>query len=490
MKFKSISHDISLSFAIGFAFCFLLSCELAINPFTLYSGYDSCIFEQMGLGIIKGYTPYVDLFDHKGFLLYLINASGLWMFSGHAGLYILLSLSLSATYLCWLRMADYLVSPSLRHIPALLALLFALIFEGGNMTETWSLFWISLPIYYLVRYLTRRQIISLPECFCIGVCISMAANLRLNNIVPAFTVCLYMFIDLCFRRAFRQLTYSILAVLGGFFVVTMALVGLYIALYGMQHLDAYWFACIGFNLCYIDQFRHETLWQASGFYFPLLTLLVMLCQPHNHRNRLVWFTFCSFLLTLLTTGTAYFAHYFTLFAPHIVLTISLSLTRTYSISLHVWRLAGIGLLALLAGLVAVFHSDIQQKIEDYCSREQAIRECASCLSSLLPQQKSSVWNYNTMMKGANILTRAGIVQCNRIFLQYQVEGSYGVEEIGTIEEIRPEVILVDEHTRWGGGIRTDALESFGTTKDSIFIAKDYRRYYQSETLGVCIYVKR
>ena len=76
--------------------------HLTVNPFTLYNGYDQAIFEQMGLGMLQGRIPYVDLFDHKGFLLYIINAAGLWLSPGHLGIYLILSLSLSLTFLCWL----------------------------------------------------------------------------------------------------------------------------------------------------------------------------------------------------------------------------------------------------------------------------------------------------------------------------------------------------------------------------------------------------
>ena len=89
-----LKRDIVYSLAVGFTFCFIFNFALTVNPFTLYSGYDQSIFEQVGLGMLQGRIPYVDLFDHKGFLLYVINAIGLWISPGHLGIYILLSLYL------------------------------------------------------------------------------------------------------------------------------------------------------------------------------------------------------------------------------------------------------------------------------------------------------------------------------------------------------------------------------------------------------------
>ncbi len=56
-----------------------------------------------------------------------------------------------------------------------------------------------------------------------------------------------------------------------------------------------------------------------------------------------------------------------------------------------------------------------------------------------------------MIAGANILQCAGILQCNRIFLPFQTDEQYGVAEVGELEEMRPDVILVDENTLWGEG---------------------------------------
>lgn len=470
----SLKRDIALALVVGFAFCFLFCYALALNPFTLYSGYDQSIFEQMGLGMLQGRIPYADLFDHKGFLLYLINAAGLLLSPGHTGIYCLLSLSLALTFLCWLRISDRIVHPSLRYVAPLTALLFALTCEGGNMTETWSLPWISIPVYYLVRYLSGGRMMSLRECFFIGICIGLVANLRLNNIVPAAAVCMYMFFDLCLRREFRKLTCSTLTVFAGFSFATLAIALLYVALYGTQHLQDYWFCNVGFNLLYVDRFSHEPLWKAAGLYFPLAMLILMICFRRNWTDRLAWFTLLAFLLILLTTGTAYFAHYFTLFSPLAVLSITLSIGEKPHISPRRWQLIGAGGVLLLAGLAGIFHKEIRQTQADYVAREEAIAESSQLLGSLNEQQKASIWNYNAMMAGANLLSRAGLVQSNRIFLPFQTDGDYGVEEKGKLEEVRPEIILLDEQTRWGELEATDALESKGSPEDSAFISRNYR----------------
>lgn len=488
-----LKRDIVYSLAVGFTFCFIFNFALTVNPFTLYSGYDQSIFEQVGLGMLQGRIPYVDLFDHKGFLLYVINAIGLWISPGHLGIYILLSLYLSATFLCWLRICDYIVNPSMRYFPPLITMLFACLCEGGNMTETWSLFAISLPVYYVVRYIYQNQSIQVIEWLYIGMCIGVAANLRLNNIGPILAVCIFMLFDLCYKKSFLELLHGAMSVLIGFCIITICLVFLYMGLYGPQHMNDYWFCNIVFNFIYVEHFAHKPLWEAAPFYFPLSMLLVMLCTVRNFRSRMMWFTLIIFILTLFTTGTAYFSHYFTMFTPVILLSISLSLGRSVCLSARSWCCAGMGLLVLMIITFALFYQYFFRIADEYIAREKAITECRDKLNGLNKRQKASIWNYNMMMAGANILQCSGLVQCNKIFLPFQADKQYGISEKGELWDICPEVILIDEFTRWDKDISENALESVGSRKDSAFIAQNYQLLHRSSTLihnkGVCILVK-
>lgn len=494
MMRSGLRNDIALSIAAGFACCFF-SYALALNPFTSYSGYDPAIFQQVGLGMLQGRIPYVDLFDHKGFLLYAVNAIGLWLSPGHTGLYCLLSLCLSATFLCWLRISAFLMgNHALRYLPALLAMSFACLREGGNMTETWSLLPLSIPIYYLVRQEFKGQEISFRDCFCIGVCIGIVAHFRLNNIMPALAVCLYMFLDLLHRKEFTKLAKGTWLVFLGGCLVVLSVGGLYAGLYGLQHMEDYWFGNIGFNLLYVDRFAHEPLWRASGFYFPALSLTMMLCCGWNRGKKLVWFTLSAFLLTLLTTGRAYYAHYFTLFSPLIVVSLSLALGNSvFSIKKPDWRLTGLVLLVLTAGLAGIFRKAVMQKADNLVRREKAIAECSEVLNALDEKQKASIWNYNTMTAGANVLQRSGLVQCNRIFLPFQSMGDYGVEETKGLTETCPEVILADGETLREERIPANAPESKGKAAELAFIRQNYHLIYHSHSMiqmmKICIYAR-
>ena len=80
---------------------FLLSALMGVALFTestspLFSGwgYDSAMFQTIGKYWVEGYLPYVDLYDHKGPMIFFINALGYGL-GGRNGVYIIQVLSIA-----------------------------------------------------------------------------------------------------------------------------------------------------------------------------------------------------------------------------------------------------------------------------------------------------------------------------------------------------------------------------------------------------------
>ena len=79
---------------LGFFFLFLFS--YSTSPLYAISwGHDSAVFQSIGKGWSKGYIPYLDSFDHKGPLLFALNALG-YIIGGKNGLFILQLLFMTA----------------------------------------------------------------------------------------------------------------------------------------------------------------------------------------------------------------------------------------------------------------------------------------------------------------------------------------------------------------------------------------------------------
>ena len=95
LKNKQIIIKYLLFLLIAISIILLFS--KATSP--LYDGsysVDDSIFKVIGKGILNGYVPYKDLFDHKGPILFLIQALGL-LINKNVGIFILQILNLFVT---------------------------------------------------------------------------------------------------------------------------------------------------------------------------------------------------------------------------------------------------------------------------------------------------------------------------------------------------------------------------------------------------------
>ena len=90
-----------LLFVVSFVFVMLFSRSTSI--LYVYEGGDPSVFKQMGLALLRGKTLYVDYFDNKGFLLYLIHAIGLGI-GGDFVLMLMQAFSLTVTLSIWDKM--------------------------------------------------------------------------------------------------------------------------------------------------------------------------------------------------------------------------------------------------------------------------------------------------------------------------------------------------------------------------------------------------
>ena len=126
--------------------CFCLCTAVAVGTlFHLYPGNhlyptgDSAVFVYIGKQMLKGKVSYLDYFDHKGPLLYIIEFVGLSISRGTTnGLWVAEVINMAVTLLILVRLC-FLASK--RRSSVWLALLITFlacgwrVYEGGNFTE-------------------------------------------------------------------------------------------------------------------------------------------------------------------------------------------------------------------------------------------------------------------------------------------------------------------------------------------------------------------
>lgn len=144
-------------------------------------GRDEGVFLYVGQQIVDGAVPYRDVWDHKGPLIYYLNALGL-VLSGSAWgvwwievVFLLASAALGYASLCKLFGEPAALAASLLWLAGL-----QIVLDGGNTVEELSLLFEFGAIQLFLR--TANHPRHFWNEFLIGVCAALAFTLRPNNI--------------------------------------------------------------------------------------------------------------------------------------------------------------------------------------------------------------------------------------------------------------------------------------------------------------------
>jgi hypothetical protein len=158
------------------------------NPFsTAYPDIDSCVFRYIGIHILQGQMPYVDFFDHKGPLMYIINTFAAFITPGEWGLFIVETCALITAALASYFTCRRFASNTASLVATLLAYgtLGRSIF-GGNYVEEYALPLIAIALLCFSSYFVRGRLSRL-ETFIIGFSAGGAFFLR-PNLLGAWAV--------------------------------------------------------------------------------------------------------------------------------------------------------------------------------------------------------------------------------------------------------------------------------------------------------------
>lgn len=255
---------------------FLLSALAGVALFTestspLFSGwgYDSAMFQTIGKYWAEGYLPYVDLYDHKGPMIFFINALGYGL-GRRNGVYIIqvLSIALSEAIACRL-LADRLGRGKSLALALLLPFVLAANWQEGNTTEEYI-----LPLLFGSYLLMAHWCGGLEEgrfahragaAFVYGLCFGLALMTRVTN---ALGVCLgvaFITVLLAVKGEWKNLLAN-----AGTFLLGMTVMVLPFCVYFAAHGALYdmWYGTLLYNLDYLS---------SSGFPRPegLVQLLVL-----------------------------------------------------------------------------------------------------------------------------------------------------------------------------------------------------------------------
>ena len=287
---------------------------------------DSTIFLYIGKSMNSGLTLYQSLFDHKGPLLFLINAVGLRI-GGEFGVWLLGVASIFISF--WFSFKTCLLFA--KRIPSLLAVLSlipALIncFEGGNYSEEYALPFISISLFIFTKYFLDSAAIKKAEIVITGFCLGAVFLLRANMIALWICFCISIFLQLCFKKEGKRLLSFVLLFLSGFLLCLLPFT-VYFLFKGCLSDAIY--QSLTFNFLYSGEKGARLLSMAKWVYsfladnYLLLVLLAYLGilffgKSDSNRPVLLHLTNGAFIfltLVLVCISRRMYLHYFLVFIP-------------------------------------------------------------------------------------------------------------------------------------------------------------------------------
>jgi hypothetical protein len=232
---------------------------------------DQGVYLYMGQQILEGKIPYRDVWDHKGPLVYYIDALGLWMTDSTWGIWFL-----EIIFLFFAAVSGYLalrmVFDSTIAFSSTILWLVSLpqVLDHGNTVEEYSLLFQFAAIYFYLR--SEKNIKGYWNEIMIGVMAAMAFSLRPNNVGVHIAIGLVLIASVIFSPKERIHIFKRIIAAAAGSVIVFGVTALYFA--ANKSIGYLFDAVFIFNYYYS---KLETFsWQAFPKGYNSLTFLVPL----------------------------------------------------------------------------------------------------------------------------------------------------------------------------------------------------------------------
>ena len=435
---------------IPIAVCFLLLYSTSTSPFYLWDGCDSVIFKTMGLAVIQGKIPYRDIFDHKGPVLYLIEALGQWMIPGNNGILILQCLSLSVTLLFLFKMAKLFVNSILSFIWVIVALgIMGVFFEGGNVTEEWNLPYLVIPSYYAMANFTRNSDFTHPYKYALiyGLCFGMSFFIRPNDAVAQVGgVMLGVTLWMLYQKQYENMFKNVLFFALGFIIIALPI----IVWFGVNGaLGDLFYGLIQFN----GKYSYGLLYMVRSAigkdklkFFMFFVVLIVMVYNTTYKKLLV-LLLSVLSLVVVFMGTKLYPHYYIVVAPYFMLFfVFLCLQKNKSIilcSIAVILASHIDTLKIARKTPKTNIKHAVNVIKNGIEESPFYEETGELLELVPDNERNTIWNYNLDFHVA-MLWHQGLTQINKVPLYSMYQVDERLKEDDNIILKRPKYVLFSE----------------------------------------------
>ena len=419
-------------FCVGIiSFLFLLLCSPYTSILNSYYGYDSAVFMVVGKGMSKGFVPYRDLFDHKGPLLYLLNAVGFWMFDGKLGVLLIQTIFMMTVLVTIYKTARLYVTPTLSvTVVAIFMFLYCAMISEGNMTEEWSLIFNVFPIYLILSYYRKGNVtLNHPflYSFIYGLCLGAHTMIRINNAAVLCGMFLCFAIMLIREKAIGKLIAHMLVVLLGAFVVVVP-------------FAVYFAANHAFSDFIYANFIYNFLYASDGSSSKSLVDWLFVCVRISSLAILIWSAFACRKAKLIDDNSCFITismgavsaltmflgygwlHYYLVYVPIMLVGVAFAFLYFSSFPLKV-KIAKLShftssfTLVTIVILMPFLWSGIRHigknVLFDFAGYfDENVRSVTELVSSIPKNERDSVWSYDVQPQ---FYLYADIIPCYKYF---------------------------------------------------------------------------
>jgi len=290
----------------------------SINPYTAYPSTDSGVFLYLGQALLRGKTPYLDLWDHKGPLIYFLNALGKLLDpGGEWGVFGLQVVFLLATlFFIYLMLRRSWSKAALYTGLCFYLVLLPFFSQRGNLVEFYALPFYTIGLYAGMLALRSGKIRPL---FWLGVSAALSFALR-PNLISVFIVLFLAWGNVNLKKG-SLLLKGTLVTLAGALLILLPIVGFFGARGALPDLvdQAFlynWYYARPSEIGLITRlttFSADVLPLVLGGLLALyFTLAVQPAGTGKPRDDLMLVLCASFLLEIGFAGVSGydFAHYF------------------------------------------------------------------------------------------------------------------------------------------------------------------------------------
>lgn len=241
--------------SILLAIVFCLKFSVTTSPLYQIDGQDSAIFYLIGKYWAQGSLPYVDLWDHKGPVIFFINCLGYLLTKSQLGVILLQICSLSVFNLFTYKTFRLVFSTALSTVLSIFSLFWlACSYEGGNLTEEYLLPYLAMAVYYIMRWIMDREKkgpvdINSWIAFLLGFILAFSFLTRLTNALSACGMMLGIGIILLYDKKWKNLLQCIVYYIAGFVVLCLP----FLVYFSMHHaIDDMLFGTFFYNVSNIS----------------------------------------------------------------------------------------------------------------------------------------------------------------------------------------------------------------------------------------------